>query len=39
MLSGLSTLNRVLTIAGLSLTVTLPLGADHHQNAIKTWLQ
>ena len=39
MLSGLSTLNRVLTITGLSLAVTLPLGADHHQNAITTWLQ
>ena len=39
MLSGLSTLNRVLTIAGLNLAVTIPLGGDHHQNAIKTWLQ
>ena len=38
-MSGLSTLNRVFTIAGLSLAVTLPLEADLHQNAIKTWLQ
>ena len=39
MLSGLSTLNRMLNITGLSLVVNIPLGADHHQNAIKTWLQ
>ena len=38
-LSGLSSLNSLLDIAGLGQAVTLPLGGDHHQNEIKTWLQ
>ena len=39
LLNGLNSLNSLLDIAGLGQAVTLPLGGDHHQNAIKTWLQ